>query len=132
MTEATPPPGSTDPVAKASAATRMRRFRVDVGTIVCAVALVQSLLLVALGYWGAQRLVSRVGESAHKVSHDRVEDNVLAFLAKTQAVVHAVGDSPSLHPLGEDGERSAESCGPCSRKRPSSTASAWPATTAIC
>lgn len=108
MTEATPPPGSTDPAVKASAATRMRRFRVDVGTIVCAVALVQSLLLVALGYWGAQRLVSRVGESAHKVSHDRVEDNVLAFLAKTQAVVHAVGDSPSLHPLGEDGERSAE------------------------
>ncbi len=87
---------------------RLRRFRVDVGTIICVVALVQSLLLVALGYWGAQRLVSRVGEAAHKVSHDRIEDNLLAFLAKTQAVVHAIGDSPSLHPLGEDGERSAE------------------------
>jgi adenylate cyclase len=87
---------------------RLRRFRVDVGTIICVVALAQSLLLVALGYWGAQRLVSRVGASAHKVSHDRVEDNLLAFLAKTQAVVHAIADSPSLHPLGEDGERSAE------------------------
>ncbi len=91
-----------------AARARLRRFRVDVGTIVCAVALVQSLLLVAFGYWGAERLVSRIGQSAHKVAHDRVEDNVLAFLAKTQAVVHAIGDSPSLHPLGDDGERSAE------------------------
>ncbi|MDH6594690.1 adenylate cyclase [Variovorax sp. TBS-050B] len=87
---------------------RIRRFRVDVGTIICAVALVQSLLLVALGYWGAERLVSRVGEAAHKLGHGRIEDNLLAFLAKSKAVVHAVGDSPSLHPLGEDGERSAE------------------------
>ncbi len=87
---------------------RLRRFRVDVGTIVCAVALVQSLLLVAFGYWGAERLVSSVGESAHKVNHDRVEDNVLAFLAKTESIVHAIGHTPSLHPAGEDGDQTAE------------------------
>lgn len=87
---------------------RMRRFRVDVGTIICVVALVQSLLLVALGYWAAERLVSKVGTAAHKINHDRVEDNVLAFLAKTESVIRAIGDSPSLHAAGEDGEQTAE------------------------
>lgn len=86
----------------------MRRFRVDVGTIICAVALVQSLLLVALGYWAVERLVSKVGSAAHKINHDRVEDNVLAFLAKTEAVMRSIGDSPSLHAAGEDGEQTAE------------------------
>jgi adenylate cyclase len=33
---------------------------------------------------------------------------VLAFLAKTEAVVRAIGDSPSLHPAGEDGDQTAE------------------------
>jgi adenylate cyclase len=88
--------------------TRLRRFRVDVGTIICAVALVQSLLLVALGYWAVERLVSSVGTAAHKINHDRVEDNVLAFLARTEAVVRAIGDSPSLHAAGEDGEQTSE------------------------
>ncbi|MDM0006319.1 adenylate/guanylate cyclase domain-containing protein [Variovorax sp. J22G73] len=86
----------------------MRRFRVDVGTIICAVALVQSLLLVALGYWAVERLVSKVGSAAHKINHDRVEDNVLAFLAKTEAVMRSIGDSPSLHAAGEYGEQTAE------------------------
>jgi adenylate cyclase len=90
------------------ASARMRRFRVDVGTIICAVALVQSLLLVALGYWAVERLVSEVGTAAHKINHDRVEDNVLAFLSKTAAVVRAVADSPSLHAAGEDGDQTAE------------------------
>jgi adenylate cyclase len=88
--------------------TRVRRFRVDVGTIICAVALVQSLLLVALGYWAVERMVSKVGTAAHKINHDRVEDNVLAFLAKTHAVVRSIGDSPSLHAAGEDGAQTAE------------------------
>jgi adenylate cyclase len=90
------------------ASMRMRRFRVDVGTIICAVALVQSLLLVGLGYWAVERLVSEVGTAAHKINHDRVEDNALAFLARTAAVVRAIGDSPSLHAAGEDGEQTAE------------------------
>ena len=88
--------------------TRLRRFRVDVGTIICAVALVQSLLLVAFGYWAAEKLVSRVGTAAHKINHDRVEDNVLAFLAKTEAAIRAIADSPSVHVCGEDGEQTAE------------------------
>ncbi|TSD59702.1 HAMP domain-containing protein [Variovorax sp. KBS0712] len=88
--------------------TRLRRFRVDVGTIICAVALLQSLLLVAFGYWGAEQLVSKVGESAHKVNHDRVEDNVLAFLAKTEGLVRAIAHTPDLHPAGHDGEQTAE------------------------
>jgi adenylate cyclase len=91
-----PPPG------------RSRRFRVDVGTIVSAVALAQSLLLVSLGYWGSQRLVSRIGVSAHKSNHDRTEDKVLAFLQKAESVVNAVGTAPSLRPAGEQSERTAE------------------------
>jgi adenylate cyclase len=87
---------------------RLRRFRVDVGTIICAVALLQSLLLVAFGYWGAEKLVSKVGESAHKVNHDRVEDNILAFLSKTEGLVRAIAHTPDLHPAGHDGEQTAE------------------------
>lgn len=86
----------------------LRRFRVDVGTIICAVALLQSLLLVAFGYWAAEKLVSRVGTASHKINHDRVEDNVLAFLAKTEGVIRSIADSPSVHATGEDGEQTAE------------------------
>ncbi|WP_093195692.1 adenylate/guanylate cyclase domain-containing protein [Variovorax sp. NFACC27] len=87
---------------------RSRRFRVDVGTIVSAVALAQSLLLVSLGYWGSQRLVSRVGVSAHKANHDRTEDKVRAFLHKAESVINAVGTAPSLRPAGEQSEKTAE------------------------
>jgi adenylate cyclase len=108
LAQAPPAPSTPSTPSAPSARARLRRFRVDVGTIICAVALLQSLLLVAFGYWGAEQLVSRVGESAHKVNHDRVEDNVLAFLAKTEALVRAVAHTPSLHPAGEDGEQTAE------------------------
>jgi adenylate cyclase len=87
---------------------RSRRFRVDVGTIVSAVALAQSLLLVSLGYWGSQRLVSNIGTSAHRANHDRIEDKVLAFLAKAESAVGAIGSAPSLSPAGEHSERTAE------------------------
>ena len=78
------------------------------GTIVSAVALSQSLLLVGLGYWGSQRLVSDIGRSAHKANHDRTEDKVLAFLAKTESVVGALGDSPTLRPTGPSADQTAE------------------------
>ena len=78
------------------------------GTIVSAVALSQSLLLVGLGYWGSQRLVSDIGRSAHKANHDRTEDKVLAFLGKTESVVGALGDSPTLRPTGPNADQTAE------------------------
>ena len=87
---------------------RSRHFRVDVGTIVSAVALAQSLLLVSLGYWGSQRLVSNIGTSAHRANHDRIEDKVLAFLAKAESVVGAIGSAPSLSPAGEHVDRTSE------------------------
>ena len=80
-------------------APRLRRFRVDVGTIITVVVLFQSLLLVAIGYWGSQRLVSTIGESAHRADHLRIEDKVNAFLAKAASVVDAVGAAPSLRPV---------------------------------
>ena len=91
-----PPPG------------RSRRFRVDVGTIVSVVALTQSLLLVSLGYWGSQRLVSNIGTTAHRANHGRIEDKVVAFLAKAESVVGAVGSAPSLSAAGPYTGRTAE------------------------
>ncbi|WP_431769292.1 adenylate/guanylate cyclase domain-containing protein [Variovorax paradoxus] len=102
METTTTPPRATGPYRKP------RRFRVDVGTVVSAVALSQSLLLVALGYWGSQRLVSSIGQSAHKANHDRTEDKVLAFLAKTESVVGAISDSPNLRPAGDNSGQTAE------------------------
>ena len=87
---------------------RLRRFRVDVGTIITVVVLFQSLLLVAIGYWGSQRLVSTIGESAHRADHLRIEDKVNAFLAKAASVVDAVGAAPSLRPAGEGAVPTAE------------------------
>ena len=87
---------------------RLRRFRVDVGTIISAVVLVQSLLLVALGYWGAERLVSTIGESAHQADHARIEDKTIAYLAKAVSVVTAIGESPSLQPAGQGSAQTGE------------------------
>jgi len=106
--EAAGKPSIETAAAPAAPPGRSRRFRVDVGTIVSAVALTQSLLLVSLGYWGSQRLVSRIGVSAHKANHHRTEDKVLAFLQKAESVVNAVGTAPSLRPAGEHAERTAE------------------------
>ncbi|MDQ7957291.1 MAG: adenylate/guanylate cyclase domain-containing protein [Rhodocyclaceae bacterium] len=87
---------------------RLRRFRVDVGTIITVVVLFQSLLLVAIGYWGSQRLVSTIGESAQRADHLRIEDKVNAFLAKAASVVDAVAAAPSLRPAGEGAVPTAE------------------------
>ena len=87
---------------------RLRRFRVDVGTIILAVVLVQSLLLVALGYWGAQRLVTTIGESAHQADHARIEDKTNAYLAKAVSVMTAIGESPSLQAAGQGSAQTGE------------------------
>ena len=89
-------------------APRLRRFRVDVGTIITVVVLFQSLMLVAIGYWGSQRLVSTIGESAQRADHLRIEDKVNAFLAKAASVVDAVAAAPSLRPAGEGAVPTAE------------------------
>ena len=87
---------------------RARRFRVDVATIVTAVALTQSLLLVSFGYWGSQRLVTKVGESAHRARHAHTQDRVLAFLARSEAVVQALGKAPTLAPDGPQQAQTSE------------------------
>ncbi|RYZ02983.1 MAG: adenylate/guanylate cyclase domain-containing protein [Comamonadaceae bacterium] len=94
--------------AHPNAPRRLRRFRVDVGTIITVIVLVQSLLLVALGYWGSQRLVSTIGESAHQADHARIQDKVIAFLANAISVVDAMGNSPSLRPTGDRSPQTAE------------------------
>ncbi|MEJ8845421.1 adenylate/guanylate cyclase domain-containing protein [Variovorax rhizosphaerae] len=87
---------------------RLRRFRVDVGTIITVVILVESLLLIALGYWGSQRLVSRIGESAHQADHLRIEDRTIAFLHHAATAVRAMSESPSLQTGGEGTGQSGE------------------------
>ncbi len=94
--------------AAAPATPRLRRFRVDVGSIITVVVLVESLLLVLLGYWGSQRLVSTIGESAHQANHSRIEDKTIAYLTKAASVVEAIGDSPSLQTAGEAAGQTGE------------------------
>lgn len=96
---------ATSPPARQA---RLRRFRVDVGTIITAIVLVQSLLLIALGYWGSQRLVSTIGHSTQDAVHARIQDKVIAFLAKGISVVDAMSNSPSLRPAGERSVQTAE------------------------
>lgn len=97
------------PVEPRSAVTpRLRRFRVDVGTIITVVVLFESLLLVVLGYWGSQRLVSTIGESAHQADHARIEDKTIAYMTKAASVVEAIGDSPSLQVTGEGSAQTGE------------------------
>ncbi|WP_236904062.1 hypothetical protein [Comamonas serinivorans] len=111
---------------------RLRRFRVDVGTIITLVVVVQSLLLLGLGYWGAQRLVGAMGESVHRADHLRVEDKIHAFLAKAASVVSAMAASPSLEPAGIMPSSRQSCCGCCCSSRPSWTASTWPMPSATC
>ncbi|RYF78601.1 MAG: adenylate/guanylate cyclase domain-containing protein, partial [Comamonadaceae bacterium] len=83
-------------------------FRVDVGTILATLVLAQSALLVGAGYWGAQRLVSTIGESSHQADHQRVEDKVNAFLQRTASAVDALAGAPRLQPAGPEAAASAE------------------------
>lgn len=87
---------------------RLRRFRVDVGTILATLVLAQSALLVGAGYWGAQRLVSTIGESTHHADHQRVEDHINGFLRRTASAVDALAGAPRLSPGGPEAAASAE------------------------
>lgn len=89
-------------------ARRLRRFRVDVGTLVLLIVLVQALLLLGLGYWGAQRLVGTFGDSAHRANHLRVEDRINAFLERAVAAIEAAANAPGLAPAGPLAGPSAE------------------------
>lgn len=102
------PGTATDFAALSSASPRLRRFRVDVGTIISLVVVVQSVLLLGLGYWGSQRLVGAIGESAHRADHQRVEDKVNAFLARAILVVESIAATPSLQTSGAQSKTSAE------------------------
>ncbi|MDA7419239.1 adenylate/guanylate cyclase domain-containing protein [Xenophilus arseniciresistens] len=103
-----PGTASASAAASSSESPRLRRFRVDVGTIILLVVVVQSLLLLGLSYWGSQRLVGAIGESAHRADHQRVEDKVNAFLARAMLVVEAIAATPSLKADGAQGKTSAE------------------------
>ena len=87
---------------------RLRRFRVDVGALIAVVVLVEALLLVVLGYWGSQRLISALGHSAQRSIHAHIQDKVEGLLGRAASVVQALGDSPSLSPTGPHAARSAE------------------------
>ena len=96
------------PVPAPARRPRLRRFRVDVGTILATLVLTQSALLVGAGYWGAQRLVSTIGESTHHADHQRVEDNINGFLRRTASAVDALAGAPRLSPAGPESVPSAE------------------------
>ncbi|MBP6893300.1 MAG: hypothetical protein KBC94_02665 [Pseudacidovorax sp.] len=92
----------------ASPLPRSRRFRVDVGTLIAALVLAQSLVLIALVGWGAQRLVSSFGEGAQRASHQRVQEKVEAFLERAATAVDAMVQAPHLAPAGSSADDTAE------------------------
>ena len=79
---------------------RLRRLRVDVGTIITVGVLGQAALLIGLGYWGAQRIVGTLAASVHRADHQRVEDRIRAFLDKGVAVARTMAAAPQLEPAG--------------------------------
>lgn len=92
----------------ASRLLRSRPFRIDVGSVIAILVLVQSLVLIALVNWGAQRLVSSFGEGAQRASHQRVQDKVEAFLARASGAVDALVQAPHLAPVGTQADDTAE------------------------
>lgn len=92
----------------ASSLLRARRFRVDVGTLVATLVLIQSLVLLALAGWGTQQLVSVFGETAHRASHRRVQDKVDAFLARASTAVDAMAQAPRLTAAGPGADDTAQ------------------------
>ena len=90
-----------------SPASRLRRLRVDVGTIITFGVLGQAALLLGLGYWGAQRIVGSLAASVHSADHQRVDDKIRAFLDKGVAVARTVAATPQLEPSGPASKASA-------------------------
>lgn len=87
---------------------RPRRFRADLGLLIAGVVLGLSLLLLGLGYWGAQRLVSAIGESAHRASHLRVADQVSTFLSQAASAVDAVAATTALPLVGAPSQQTID------------------------
>ena len=88
-------------------AVSLRRLRVDVGTIITVGVLGQAALLIGLGYWGAERIVSTLASSVHRADHQRVEDKIGAFLARGAAVARTMAAAPDLVPAGAGSTASA-------------------------
>lgn len=95
-------------MSSVSSLPRSRRFRVDVGTLISALVLAQSLLLIALVGWGAQRLVASFGEGAQRANHQRVQEKVEDFLARASTAVDAMVQAPHLAPAGSSADDTAE------------------------
>lgn len=89
-------------------ASRPRRLRVDVGTIITVGVLGQAALLIGMGYWGAERIVGTLASSVHRADHQRVEDRIRAFLNRGVAVARTMAAAPALAPAGRDSAASAE------------------------
>jgi len=88
--------------------TSRRRFRVVVGTLMAGMVLLQAILLLGFGYFGADRLLYSVGHDAHAEKHARLQVDVQSFMAAATGAIRALAGAPqnSAQPHGED--RSAE------------------------
>lgn len=94
-----------------TAATTLRslrhRLRVEVSTLILGVLVLQALLLLSLGYWGAERLLHDVGREAHKAEHTRLETEIRSLLGTATGAVRALAASPGQGE-GAGEKRSAE------------------------
>lgn len=86
---------------------RLRRLRVDLGTIITVGVLGQAALLIGLGYWGVQRIVGTLAASVHQADHQRVEERIRAYLDKGVAAARILSATPELQPVGPASNASA-------------------------
>lgn len=85
-----------------------RRFRVEVGTLIVGVVLLQAVLLSSLAYVGAHRLLHEVGRSGHQAAHARLATEIQGFMDGATAAVRALAASPGQSLSDSSEKRSAE------------------------
>ncbi|HEX7888397.1 MAG TPA: adenylate/guanylate cyclase domain-containing protein [Ramlibacter sp.] len=97
-----------DPIPSDDRLRKRHRFRVEVGTLIVGVVAAQALLLVVLGFWGAQRLLHDAGRAGHQSEHTRLQTEVKAFMEEATTAVRTLAVSPGQGSSARAEQRSAE------------------------
>lgn len=84
-----------------------RRLRAVLTSILSLSILLQAVLLIGLGYWGAQKAIVAIVGSVHRSDHRRLENRVENFLHHSMAVVNTLIEAPHLEAASEGSPETA-------------------------
>lgn len=84
-----------------------RRLRTVVVIVLSLGVLLQAALLIALGYWGAQKAIVAIVGSVHRSDHLRIENRVEGFLKHSMAVVNTLTEAPHLEAASDNSKETA-------------------------